>query len=97
MALSTPSQSPAVSIREIDLTGVAPNVSTSTGATVGEFRWGPVDERTLVSGETDLISKFAAPNEATAVSFHSASYFLKYSDALVLLTEWKEFRSRCWR
>jgi len=85
MAFSTPSQSPAVTIREIDLTGVAPNVSTSTGATVGNFRWGPANQRTLVSGESELISIFAAPNESTAVDFHSAAYFLKYSDALYIV------------
>tara|TARA_R110002096_G_scaffold69149_2_gene166385 strand:- start:5490 stop:7253 length:1764 start_codon:yes stop_codon:yes gene_type:complete len=85
MAISSPSQSPAVTIREIDLTGVAPNVSTSTGATVGNFRWGPVNERVLVSGETDLVARFAAPTEESAVDFHSASYFLKYSDALYIV------------
>ena len=44
MALTTPSASPAVSVREIDLTGVAPNVQTSTGAFVGDFKWGPINQ-----------------------------------------------------
>ena len=37
MALTTPSQSPAIVTKEIDLTGGVPNVPTSTGAFVGEF------------------------------------------------------------
>ena len=40
MALFTPSASPAVTVKEIDLTGVVPNVQTSTGAFVGNFGWG---------------------------------------------------------
>ena len=37
MALFTPSASPAVTVKEIDLTGVVPNVATNTGAFVGNF------------------------------------------------------------
>src|SRR6056300_1321754 len=33
MALSTPSESPAVVVKEIDLTGGVPNVQSTTGAT----------------------------------------------------------------
>ena len=55
MALTTPSQSPAIVTKEIDLTGGVPNVPTSTGAFVGEFRWGPVQEPTLVANEAGLI------------------------------------------
>jgi hypothetical protein len=42
MALSSPSQSPAVVVREIDLTGGVPNVQSTTGATLGNFGWGPI-------------------------------------------------------
>jgi hypothetical protein len=76
------SASPAVTVREIDLTGGVPNVTSSTGATVGNFRWGPVEERTLVSNEDGLVSIFAAPNEDNAVDFLSAAYFLKYTNSL---------------
>ena len=34
MALFTPSASPAVTVKEIDLSGVVPNVQTTTGASV---------------------------------------------------------------
>ena len=40
MALFSPSTSPSVSVKEVDLTGVVPNVQTSTGAFVGNFNLG---------------------------------------------------------
>jgi hypothetical protein len=85
MALTTPSASPAVSVREIDLTGVAPNVQSTTGAIVGKFIWGPADQRVLVSNENELVSKFGTPTNETAVDFLSAAYFLKYSSALYVV------------
>tara|TARA_Y100000385_G_scaffold287371_1_gene351496 strand:- start:4915 stop:6717 length:1803 start_codon:yes stop_codon:yes gene_type:complete len=85
MALLSPSLSPAITIKEIDLSGVAPNVSTSVGAFVGNFRWGPVNSQTLVADEAGLVRAFAAPNEDNAVDFHSASYFLKYTNSLYIV------------
>ena len=82
MALFTPSASPAVTVKEIDLTGVVPNVQTSTGAFVGNFGWGPVAEVTLVSDESGLVSRFSAPTDDNTVDFHSAAYFLRYSNSL---------------
>ena len=90
MALLSPSLSPAITIKEIDLSGVAPNVSTSVGAFVGKFRWGPCRERTLISDESGLVRVFAAPNEDNAVDFHSAAYFLKYTNALYIVRETDE-------
>jgi len=85
MAFFTPSQSPAVVTREIDLTGIVPNVATSTGAYVGNFRWGPVETPTLVDNESTLVSKFASPSNSTSVDFHTAAYFTKYSSSLMVI------------
>jgi phage tail sheath protein FI len=82
MALFTPSASPAVTVKEIDLTGVVPNVQTSTGAFVGDFGWGPADERTLISDEAGLVRVHSAPTTSNTVDFHSAAYFLRYSNSL---------------
>ena len=82
MALSTPSESPAVVVKEIDLTGGVPNVQSTTGATVINSRWGPVEERVLVANEAELVEKFGSPDSATTFSFHRANMFLKYSSAL---------------
>ena len=81
MALFTPSASPAVTVKEIDLTGVVPNVQTSTGAFVGNFGWGPVGEAILISDENGLVSTFSAPISTNTVDFHTAAYFLRYSSS----------------
>ena len=61
MALFSPSESPAVVVREIDLTGGVPNVQSSTGAIAGQFKWGPVGERVTIANETELVETFGAP------------------------------------
>ena len=82
MALSTPSESPAVVVKEIDLTGGVPNVQSTTGAIVINSRWGTVEERVKLSSEAELVEKFGSPDSATTFSFHHANFFLKYSNAL---------------
>ena len=87
MALSTPSASPAVVVKEIDLTGGVPNVQSTTGAMVGNFRWGPVEQRVLIDNETTLAATFASPDSDTTIDFHTASYFLRYSGSLQVVRE----------
>jgi len=82
MAISTPLQPPGIFVREIDLTGVVPNVPTSTGAFVGEFNWGPVEEPVLISNESGLVEVFGSPDSDNTVEWHSAAYFLRYSNEL---------------
>lgn len=82
MAIFTPSESPAIVTKEVDLTGVVPNVQSSTGALVGNFRWGPVEEAKLIDNEASLASTFGTPSENEAVDFLSAAYFLRYSNSL---------------
>lgn len=74
--------SPRINISEIDKTAIVPAVGSSGGGFVGNFRWGPVHERTLIADETGLVTTFASPNDSNSVDFHSASYFLKYSQTL---------------
>jgi hypothetical protein len=87
MALFTPSESPGIVVKEIDLTGVVPNVQTTTGAYVGNFRWGPAEVVTLVNNEATLVSKFASPNDDNSIDFHTAAYFLRYSNSLQVVRE----------
>ena len=82
MALTTPSLSPAVIVREFDLTGVAPNVESSLSGIVGQFKWGPVNDPVLLSNEQDLAETFGTPDADYAVDFYSASQFLRYSGNL---------------
>ena len=84
MALFTPSESPAVVVKEVDLTSGVPNVQSSTGAYVGNFRWGPVEERVLVSNEAGLVETFGSPDNLNNrdIDFVSATQFLRYSNSL---------------
>ena len=74
--------SPGVNVSEIDLTTVIPAVSTSVGAFVGRFRWGPIEKSTLISTEDELADQFGKPDSNTAVDFFSAANFLAYTSAL---------------
>lgn len=83
--------SPGINISEIDLTTVVPAVATTEGAFVGSFRWGPTNERILVSSEVELVNRFGKPHTEYAnnavewtnhESFFTAANFLSYSDAL---------------
>jgi hypothetical protein len=74
--------SPGVNSSELDLTTVVPSVSTTAGAYAGQFQWGPVNKRTLVTHETDLVNRFGEPDSNTATSFFSAANFLAYGNNL---------------
>jgi hypothetical protein len=76
------SESPSIVVREIDLSGVVPSVSSSTGAFVGNFEWGPVMVPTKINNEVSLVETFGAPTAGTTRNFHEASYFLKYTSDL---------------
>lgn len=81
------SESPAITVKEIDLTGVVPNVGSTTGAFVGNFNWGPVREPVLVSDEAGLVSVFGSPSKTNNIDFLSAAYYLKYSNTLYVVRE----------
>jgi len=74
--------SPGVLVTETDLTGIVPAVASSIGGYVGPFQWGPVEEITTVSNESELVSLFGKPNDTVASSFFSAANFLGYSNNL---------------
>lgn len=75
--------SPGVNVSERDIsTTVGKGVSASIGAFAGNFEWGPVNERTLISSEIELVDIFGEPNNETYKDFFSASNFLAYSSAM---------------
>ena len=82
MAIFAPSESPAVIVKEVDLTGGVPNVQSTTGAFIGDFRWGPVDKPILVSSETELVAKYGKPSNINAETWFTAASYLAYSDSL---------------
>jgi phage tail sheath protein FI len=79
MALKS-NESPGVTIKEFDLSGTVPSVTSTTGAFVGDFAWGPVGTPVFVANESELVSKFGSPKDGGSSSdFLAVSQFLKYS------------------
>ena len=77
--------SPGVNTSEIDLTNVVVAAGTSTGGLVGRFRWGPIEEVTLVTDEDTLVDLFQKPNDDNFEQFFTGANFLSYSNALNLV------------
>lgn len=76
------SVSPSVTVREIDATAVVPAVGVAPAAIAGVFAWGPMLERTLVSSEDQLVSRFGKPSDLNGETFFVAADYLAYSAAL---------------
>jgi phage tail sheath protein FI len=74
--------SPGVNVSEIDLTTVVPSVSTTTGAYVGPFQWGPANKRIQIASETQLNQTFQSPDSNTYTSYFTAASFLAYASDL---------------
>lgn len=75
-------QSPGVQIVEKDASLVTVGLSTTIGAHVGAFRWGPVLFPMLMSDEGDLVTTFGKPDSSTYSSFFTAANFLSYTNAM---------------
>ena len=77
--------SPGVNVTEIDLTTIVPAVSTTDTALAGHFRWGPVEERSLISSEEELVQVFGKPDGTNFETFFTAAAFLSYSNKLFVV------------
>lgn len=78
-------QSPGVLVVEKDASLITPGASSSVGATVGTFQWGPVSEAILLSSENDLVNIFGKPNNDTYLSWYTVANFLAYSNAIYVV------------
>jgi len=74
------SLSPSVEVLEVDLTTSVPAVATSIGAVVGDFKWGPVNERRIISSEDKLVEIFGQPNNTNAKDWFATANFLAYAN-----------------
>ena len=77
--------SPGVNTSEIDLTTVVPGISSIDAGFSGTFRWGPINDVTLIDSESLLIERFQKPDANTYASFFTAANFLQYSNSLHLV------------
>jgi hypothetical protein len=74
--------SPGINVSEIDLTAVVPAVQTTAGGLAGSFRWGPVEQRVLISDESRLVANFQEPDSTFYTDFFTAANFLSYTNTL---------------
>jgi hypothetical protein len=77
--------SPGVRWSEIDLSTIVPSVSTTEGAFVGDFAWGPINEVFAVGNELELVRYFHKPDANNYTSWFTAANFLSYAESLKLV------------
>lgn len=74
--------SPGVAVTEIDLTTIVPAVSTTEAGIGGVFKWGPVEDRDLISSENELVVRFGKPTDDNYETWMTAANFLAYGTKL---------------
>ena len=74
--------SPAVNVKETDLTTIIPSVATTPAAIAGVFRWGPAVDRDLISSENELVERFGKPTNFNGETWLTAASFLGYGKTL---------------
>ena len=74
--------SPNVLVQERDVSLFVPQVSTTAGAFVGNFNWGPAEEFVTVDSEKTLYDTFGKPNDNNFKFWFTAANFLSYGNNL---------------
>lgn len=71
--------SPAVEVREKDLTNTIQTLRSTAGGAVGNFVWGPANKIKEINSDVDLVSVFGAPNSKNYEDWLTISSFLSYT------------------
>lgn len=74
--------SPNVLVQERDVSLFVPQVSTTAGAFVGNFNWGPAETFVTVDSEKTLYNAFGKPDDNTFKYWFTAANFLSYGNNL---------------
>jgi hypothetical protein len=74
--------SPNVLVQERDVSLFVPQVSTTAGAFVGTFNWGPAEEFVTIDSEKTLYNTFGKPNDTNFKFWFTAANFLSYGNNL---------------
>ena len=74
--------SPGVKVNEFDITTIIPAVAVTSAAIGGVFLWGPLNQRILVSSETNLVQQFLGPTNFNPETWFSAANYLGYGNSL---------------
>lgn len=72
--------SAGIDVREIDLTGIIPSVSSTEGAIAGQFNWGPVNQIQLTQSEQQLYTIFGGPDNSNQYDWFTIANFLAYAN-----------------
>lgn len=74
--------SPNVLVQERDVSLFVPQVSTTAGAFVGSFNWGPAEEFVTIDSEKTLYNIFGKPDDNNFKYWFTAANFLAYGNNL---------------
>jgi len=74
--------SPNVLVQERDVSLFVPQVSTTAGAFVGNFSWGPCEEFITLDSEKALYNQFGKPDNSNYTFWFTAANFLSYGNNL---------------
>jgi hypothetical protein len=74
--------SPNVLVQERDVSLFVPQVSTTAGAFVGTFNWGPAETFVTIDSEKTLYNTFGKPNDTNFKFWFTAANFLSYGNNL---------------
>lgn len=88
--------SPSVNVRERDLSTTIPAVATSITGVVGNFAWGPCNERVLLTQDRLLSETFGLPKNDNYEHWFSVWNFLQYGNTIYvvrMITEAGSFNS----
>lgn len=77
--------SPAVIVKEQDLSSYVSADSVTTGAVVGNFEWGPAESITKISSEGKLTQFFGRPYDWNYKDWFTAKNYLQYSSSLAVV------------
>ena len=74
--------SPNVLVQERDVSLFVPQVSTTAGAFVGNFNWGPAEQFVTIDSEKTLYNIFGKPDDNNFKYWLTAANFLSYGNNL---------------
>jgi phage tail sheath protein FI len=74
--------SPNVLVQERDVSLFVPQVSTTAGAFVGNFNWGPAEQFVTIDSEKTLYNTFGKPDDNNFKYWLTAANFLSYGNNL---------------
>lgn len=77
--------SPAVIVKEQDLSSFVSADSVTTGAVVGNFEWGPVESIKKITSEGNLVQYFGKPYDWNYADWFTAKNYLQYSNSLAVV------------